>query len=78
MTDLHKLSSNQNSVFQAAIHNALGLYLHLPLLQPQGHINIYLCSHLLLLEKCQLGLIAVLNALQLYQLSLHVKIKETN
>ena len=78
IADLHKLSSNQNSVVQAAIHNALGLHLHLPLLQPQGHIYVHLCSHLLLQEEGQLGLLAVLNALNLYQLSLHAKRQQTS
>ena len=55
---------------QTAIYNALGLRLNLPLLQPQGDIYVFLYSLPLVLEQGQLGVLAVLVAFQLYQLSL--------
>ena len=68
--DLHELLRNQDSMVQAAVHKALGLNLHLPLLQPQWHIYIFLQSSLLLMEERQLGLLAALQPLQLRHVSL--------
>ena len=68
--DLNKLQWNQDSMLQAAVDKALGLHLDLPLLQPQGHIHIFLQPGFLLLEESQLGLLAALHLLKLCQFSL--------
>ena len=73
-TDLDELACNQDCVVQAAVHNALGLYLHLPLLQPQRHIYVLLQSGPLFLEEGQLRLLLAADPLQLSQFSLHASV----